>query len=179
MFTITRSWCLAAVILATLQVGATAQQGPSSPPPRPTAADINPPTVQEQELVLGAWELDLSRSMFSPGPPPQSEIRSYQEEHEGIKAEILTVNADGSKTHMSYVASFNDVVAVVTGSQQTDAIRLRKLDAWTAESVLSFAGKAVGRARRVVSKDGQTLTITLERTAPTAAHNVEVYRRKQ
>ena len=77
---------------------------------------------------------------------------------------------------MEYTASFN-VVAAVTGSPQTDEIRMRKVDAYTAESNLSFGGKPVGVTRRVVSKDGQTLTITLERTAPTAVHNVEVFRR--
>ena len=154
MYTLARTWSVAAVVVATLQLGTAAQQRPQD--------DANPPTVQEQELVLGAWELDLSRSTFSPGPPPRSEIRSYQEEHEGIKAEILTVNADGSKMHMEFVASFNDIVAIVTGSQQTDAVRMRKIDAYTAESELSFAGKSVGRARRVVSRDGQTLSITLK-----------------
>src|SRR5204863_10207903 len=136
----------------TLQLGAAAQQRPGAPPD-----ETNPPTVQDQELVLGGWALDLSRSTFSPGPPPRSEIRSYQEEHEGIKAEILTVNGDGSKIHMEYVASFNDIVAVVTGSHQTDAIRMRKIDPFTAESRLSYQGQLVGTARRVVSQDGQTL----------------------
>ena len=164
--------CCVAVVVATLQLGAAAQQRSSAP-----QEEANPPTVQDQDLVLGAWELDLSRSTFSPGPPPRSEIRSYQEEHEGIKAEILTVNADGSKTHMLYTASFNDVVAVVTGSQQTDAIRMRKVDPYTAESRLSYQGQPVGIARRAVSPDGQTLTITLERSAPTVVQNVEVYRR--
>jgi hypothetical protein len=172
MFTMRRAWGIAAVVVATLQLGLAGAQ-------QPRQDDTNPPTVQEQELVLGAWELDLSRSMFSPGPPPRSEIRSYQEGHEGIKAEILTVNADGSKVHMEYVASFNDIIAAVTGSQQTDAIRMRKIDAYTAESQLSFGSKPVGRARRVVSMDGQTLTITLDRTAPIMVHNVEVYRRIQ
>jgi hypothetical protein len=162
--------CAAAVVTA-LQLGVFAQQ-PSSTP----ADELNPPTVQEQDLVLGAWELDLSRSMFSPGPPPRSEIRSYQEGHEGIKAEILTVNADGTKTHMEYTASFN-VIAAVTGSQQTDEIRMRRVDPYTAESNLSYGGKSVGVARRVVSKDGQSLTITLDRTAPTAVHNIEVFKR--
>jgi hypothetical protein len=169
MFTHTFARCIAAVVFATLQLGTAAQQ--------PSQDGAVQPTVQDQELVLGAWELDLSRSMFSPGPPPRSEIRRYQEEHEGIKAEILTVNADGSKIHMEYVASFNDVVAVVTGSQQTDAIRMRKIDPYTAESQLSLGGRPVGSARRVVSRDGQTLTITLDRTAPAVVHNVEVFRR--
>ena len=171
MFTLKRASCVAAVI-ATLQISGFAQERPGSPPD-----ETNPPTVQDQDLVLGAWQLDLTRSTFSPGPPPRSETRRYQEEHEGIKAEILTVNADGTKTLMEYITSFNDVVGVVTGSKQTDAIRMRKLDPSTAESVLSYNSQVVGRARRVVAKDGQTLTITLDRTAPAVVHNVEVFRR--
>jgi len=171
MFNLKRASCVAAVV-ATLQVSGFAQQRPGTSP-----GEINPPTVQDQDLVLGAWQLDLARSTFSPGPPPRSETRRYQEEHEGIKAEILTVNADGSRALMEYTSSFNDVVAVVTGSTQTDAVKLRKLDAYTAESELSYNSKVVGRARRVVSKDAQTLTITLDRTAPAAVHNVEVFRR--
>jgi len=171
MSRLSRTFSVVAVV-ATLQLGAAAQQR-SSPP----ETESNPPTVQEQELVLGAWELDLSRSTFSPGPPPLGEIRSYQEEHEGIKAVIITTNADGSKGRMEYVAGFNDITAAVTGSSQTDAIRLRKVDPYTAESQMSFNGQLVGRARRAVSRDAQTLTITLDRTAPTAVHNVYVYKR--
>ena len=164
----------AAAIVATLQLGAAAQQRSSTP-----ADESNPPTVQDQEPLLGAWELDLSRSTFSPGPPPKGEVRSYQEEHEGIKAIILTTHADGSKTRMEYVASFNAPTAVVSGSQQTDGIRLKFIDSYTAEGELLYQGKPVGRTRRVVSKDGSTMTISLDRTAPTVAKNVFVYRRPQ
>jgi hypothetical protein len=170
MIRVNRALSIAAVVM-TFQLGAAAQQR-SSPPD-----ETNPPAVQDQEPLLGAWELDLSRSTFSPGPPPRGEIRSYQDEHEGIKAIILTTNPDGSKTRMEYVASFNVPTAMVTGSQQTDAIRLKVIDPYTAEGDLSYQGKPVGRTRRVVAKDGQTMTITLDRTAPTSVHNVFVYKR--
>ena len=161
----------AITVLAFVPSGVSAQRSSVSPD------QSNPPTVQEQDLFLGTWELDLTRSSFMPGPPPRSEIRSYQDEHEGIKAEILTTNADGSRTHMEYVASYNDVVAVVTGTGRTDALRMRRVDPFTAETQLSYAGQVVGRARREISRDGLTLTITLDRTAPMVVHNVEVYKR--
>ena len=170
MSTLTRVICAAAVV-ATLQFGAAAQQA------SPRQDETNPPTVQEQDVLLGAWQLDLSRSSFKPGPPPQGEVRSYQEEHEGIKADIVTTSADGTKTRMEYVSSFNVPTAMVTGSQQTDSIRLKLLDSHTAEGELLLQGKSVGRTRRVVSPDGNTLTITLDRTAPVVMHNVFVYRR--
>ena len=163
---------VAVVVTLQFQLGAAAQQRSSLP-----ADESSPPAVQNQDLMLGAWELDLSRSTFSPGPPPRGEIRSYQEEHEGIKAIILTTDADGTKTRMEYVSSFNAPTATVAGSQQTDAIRLKIVDRFTAEGELSYQGKSVGRTRRVVSKDGMTMTITLDRTAPTAVHDVFVYRR--
>lgn len=165
-----RTTCAAAVF-ATLQISIFAQQAPSS-----TAPDqIHPPTVQEQDQVLGAWVLDLSRSKFDPGPAPREEVRSYQQEHEGIKAEILTTTAEGAQNRIEYIASYNDVVALVTGSKQVDAIRMRRVDAYTAEVRLLLNGQDVGRARRLISRDGKTMTITYDRDAPTPVHNVEVY----
>lgn len=128
--------------------------------------------------MLGAWVLDLSRSTFRPGPAPREEVRSYQQEHEGIKAEILTTTADGSQNRIEYVASYNDVVALVTGSKAVNAIRMRRVDPYTAEVRLLLDGRDVGVARRVLSRDGKTMTITFERSAPTPIHNVEVYRRQ-
>src|SRR5689334_7483021 len=91
----------AVAVITILHHGAAAQQA------RPPQDETNSPTVQEQDMLLGAWELDLDRSTFSPGPPPKGEVRSYQEEHEGIKADIVTTNADGTKVRMEYLSSFN------------------------------------------------------------------------
>ena len=55
---------------------------------------------------------------------------------------------------------------------------MRKVDAFTAEADLSLGGRTVGRTRRVISKDGQTMTIELHRTAPVVVNNVTVYRRR-
>ena len=119
--------------------------------------------------------LDPSRSKFSPGPGPTAETRTYQFEHEGLKARIVTSFADGQQSSVEYVASYNDVVALVTGSKEVDAIKMRKIDARTAESTLSQGGKVVGTARRVISPDGRTMTITVKRDQPTPLNNVSVY----
>ena len=55
---------------------------------------------------------------------------------------------------------------------------LKKIDDYTAESSLSHAGMVYGTARRVISPDGNTLTITFERkTANDTVRNIAVYRR--
>ncbi len=51
----------------------------------------------------------------------------------------------------------------VTGSQQSDAIALQRIDEYPSESVIKHAGEVIGTNRRVVSTDGgKTMTITYE-----------------
>ena len=139
--------------------------------------DPTPPTPQSEDVVVGAWQLDLSQSHYQPGPAPKDETRTYESGHEGLHATILTTDQQGQTHSIEYVASYNDVVAVVTGSSEVDAIKLRKIDDRTAEATLSFMGKAVGTARRVIAPDGKTMTITFKRDAPTRIENVAVYRK--
>jgi hypothetical protein len=133
--------------------------------------------VGEQEGVIGAWVLDLSSSKYTPGPPPKRETRTYEYEHEGIRTTIVTIDAAGKMREVEYIASYNDVEGVVSGSDRTDAVKMRLIDDTTAESTLFFQGKVVGTARRVLSRDGKTMTITFRQDAPTAVNNVAVYRR--
>jgi hypothetical protein len=132
----------------------------------------------EQDPIVGTWELDVAASTFMPGPPLRSELRVYEPEHEGIKATVVTTYADGRRTTFEYVTSYNDVTAAVTGSQTSDAIRMRKVDAYTAEAVLLLGGSIVGQTSRVVAQDRRTMTITLRRTAPVVVNDVTVYRRR-
>jgi hypothetical protein len=145
---------------------------------RPSEPRVTDAAITEVDPVVGTWELDTTASTFAPGPPPKSEIRLYEPEHEGIKATVVTIYADGRRSIFEYVTSYNDVIAAVTGSDTSDAIRMRKVDTFTAEAELSLAGRNVGRTRRVISQDGQTMTIELHRTAPVVVNNVTVYRRR-
>ena len=82
--------------------------------------------IAEADPVVGTWQLDIAASTFAPGPPPKSEIRVYEPEHEGIKATVVTTYTDGRRTIFEYITSYNDVTAAVTGSDTSDAIRMRK-----------------------------------------------------
>ena len=134
-------------------------------------------SAPQADPVIGVWQLDAARSHYSPGPAPRREIRTYEFEHEGIRATILTTDAQGQERMVEYIASYNDVVALVTGSDQTDAITMRKVSDTTARATLSFQGRVVGTAERVIAADGQSMTITFTREAPTPIENVAVYRR--
>ena len=133
--------------------------------------------VHELDAVIGTWQLDLARSTFNPGPSPKAEVRIYEPEHEGIKTTIKAQQADGAATTVEFVASDNEVIAAVTGSTTVDAIQMKRIDDLTAEAVLRQGGAAVGTARRVIARDGRTMTITVTRKGPQPVSNVSVYRR--
>ena len=120
----------------------------------------NPPPPTENP-VLGTWTLVVEKSRYNPGPPPQSQTRTYEAQPKGIKTTIRTVLADGQTSTVSYTANYDSIEYHVTGSATTDAIQLTQIDASTAEAKLLHAGRLVGTARRVVARDGKTMTITL------------------
>ncbi len=112
--------------------------------------------------VLGKWKLDVVKSRYLPGPAPKSQTRVYAAEGDGIKVTIRTVGEDGKAIVVEHPVNYDGKEQPVTGSQQSDAIALQKIDEYTSESVMKHAGKLIGTNRRVVSADGKTMTITYE-----------------
>jgi hypothetical protein len=129
-------------------------------------------------LLLGTWRLDLTKSTYFPGPPVKSETRTYTADKDGVKGVIHRIHADGHVETIEYRAD-GDQEHAVTGTPAYDAIKLRKLDDRTWESTLSHAGMVFGTARRVISPDGGSMTITFERkTTEDTVRNVAVYHRE-
>jgi hypothetical protein len=114
----------------------------------------------QEDLVLGTWVLNVEKSSYDPGPAPRSQTRTYEIVPEGIRATIVTVNAKGQSMTARYTAEYDSLEHPLTGSTTVDAIALKKVDDHTAEATLTHARKVIGTARRVISADGKTMTIT-------------------
>ncbi len=132
------------------------------------SATSNPRANQAPEQdhpLIGTWIQDVERSIYDPGPPPQSQTRTYARTPEGLKATVETVHADGTTSSFEYVATyemFDPVIGARTVDDRTvDAIKLRRVRPNTDEAILRHAGREVGLLRRVVSEDGQLMTISL------------------
>ena len=138
------AWCLDVTVLTA--------QSPVSQAPPPTG----------DELLFGTWSLNLSKSRYTPGPPPKSQTRTYEPHPDGIKVTIRIAEAKGSNSTIQYIAKSDSVEYPVTGSSDYDMISLRRIDARRAEATLSHAGKVFGIAQRTISEDGRTLTIRFE-----------------
>ena len=107
-------------------------------------------STAEQDVLLGTWQLDLSKSKYIPGPAPRDETRTYARDNEGVKGTIRRRLANGREEVIEYRADF-DHEYPVAGTEAYDTIKLTRIDARTAQAVLSHAGRAFGTARRVVS----------------------------
>ena len=130
-----------------------------------------------EKVLLGTWRLDLATSKYFPGPAPMSETRIYTADKDGVQGVINRVYADGHAEIIEYRANY-DHEQTVTGTPAYDAITLKKIDDYTSESTLSHAGIVFGTARRVISPDGNTMTITFNRkTTEDTVRNVAVYHR--
>jgi hypothetical protein len=116
----------------------------------------------EDRLLLGTWKLNLAKSKYRSGPPPQSQTRTYEPEGQGVKATIRTTFADGRSTTVGYVANYDSLEYAVTGSPDADTIALKRVGPRTAEATLSHAGRVIASASRVISEDGNILTITYQ-----------------
>ena len=125
--------------------------------------------------LIGTWRLNVAKSKYSPGPPLRSETRVYSKGPDGVKGVVSRVYGDGRSEKFEYMANFGKDL-MVTGIEEYDTVTLRKVDELTSDAVLSHAGTVYGVARRAISADGKTMTITFDRkSSETPVHNVAVY----
>ena len=118
--------------------------------------------AQATDPAAGTWELNLAKSKFSPGPPPKSLTRTYEVIGAGVKYTAKGIDANGKPTLVQFTAKYDSKDYPVTGSPDFDTISLKRLDASKSEATLKKAGKVVQTTTRVVSKDGETLTLTVK-----------------
>jgi hypothetical protein len=126
------------------------------------------------ELVVGTWRLLPEKSKYIPGPAPKSETRTYERNADGLKATVARVYRDGKSESIVYLANL-DSVNPVFGATEYDTVRLKRITDYESEAVLAHADVIFGIARRVVSRDGNTMTISFRRESQTPVYNYAVY----
>jgi hypothetical protein len=112
------------------------------------------------EPFAGAWKLNVVKSKINSSPPPKSEIATFTAQENGLKLVVDIVESDGKAVHVTYAAKFDGKDYSVSGMTDIDTIVIKRVDASTFSELFKKAGKEVGNASLVVSKDGKTLTRT-------------------
>jgi hypothetical protein len=129
-----------------------------------------------EELLVGTWVLDVTASRYLPGPPPRAETRVYTKGPDGIKGVVTRTQADGTVQTIEYLAN-TDREQMVTGTPEYDAVKLRQIDPFTSEALLTHGGSTFGVATRVIARNGKSMTIRFRRPDADVL-NVAVYRKR-
>jgi hypothetical protein len=142
-----------------------AEPAPGKTPVRsPTAKQpqVQTKPVDAEQVMLGSWKLVIEKSKFNPGPPPQSEVRTYAKTADGITATTSTTFQDGTVRIVTFPWRPDGKEHPVTGSNLLDTIRLEPVDNLTAEATLWHGHKVLATERRSISADGKTMTIVVK-----------------
>jgi len=137
-------------------------------------------SAQASDPRIGTWKLNAAKSKYSPGPAPQALTVNVEPSGQGEKVTTEFVNADGTRTTTEYTANFDGKDYPLTGSQIADTVSLKRSNARTTVRTDKKGGKVAQTLRRVVSKDGKTMTVTTKGTNAQgqAVNNVAVFEKQ-
>jgi hypothetical protein len=114
--------------------------------------------LAQSNPFVGTWKLNLASSKYNPGPPPQSQTRTWD------AAGMVMVNgvgATGKPFSYGYSIKGDGKASPTMGAipNKADMISTKKIDANTYEAKFTTAGKQVETTTFTVSNGGKTLTI--------------------
>jgi hypothetical protein len=146
---------------------------------RPSAQD----RAGQAPLVVGTWKLNLEKSTVRV-PPGAMEIRQYRLRPDGFLVGLLITSNAGDYHYLQFVAKsdgndypeYSDQIVgdLVAGNRPTRRTYAEKvIDEYVTEWVDKVDGRITAQGKKIVSKDHQTLTITVD-----GASQVRIYDRQ-
>ncbi|HEY6546329.1 MAG TPA: hypothetical protein VI589_00425 [Vicinamibacteria bacterium] len=108
----------------------------------------------------GTWDLDANLSRYNPGPARKSEWRTYRVDGKTIHMVGSVTFADGTSETIEYSGAYDGKDYPVRGNPRVHAIAQTKVDDYTVRTTTKRDGNVTATSTRVVSKDGQTMTVT-------------------
>ena len=138
-----------------------------------------PAAAQQEDPFNGTWKLNVARSTMQPQTFSKSEIIRLRitGDQEEFVSEAVTGNDEMES--IKYTARYDDGKAspfeiVISGKRINPGAMtmVRKVDAWTRERYNVRDGKPVIGSRRVLSKDGKTMTLTILRVGPDGKESI-------
>jgi hypothetical protein len=122
----------------------------------------------QNDPLIGTWKMNITKSKYSPGPPPKSPTATkITAVAGGIRIVSDGVNAQGQVTHTDGTFKFDGKEyprkAMAGGKPDTttyDSIAIKKIDANNYEATEKMNGQMYGVVQWTISQDGKTRTIT-------------------
>jgi hypothetical protein len=114
----------------------------------------------QSDPAIGTWKLNVAKSKYNPGAPPRSQTITITAAGNGITVMSRGTDSAGKPLATDYTVAFDGKDVPVKGSPSYDMTSAKRVDANTTELTRRKGGKVVQTARRMVSADGKTMTIT-------------------
>lgn len=120
--------------------------------------------------LIGTWKLNVAKSKYSPGPPPRSATIKYEAAGGDALRNIRDeMEANGRTIHSEYTSKFDGKDYPVSGplgggNPPRGTITAKRINVYTTVNINKLDGKVTSTSRRIVSKDGKTLTIIVKGT---------------
>jgi hypothetical protein len=130
--------------------------------------------LAQSNPFVGTWKLNLAKSKYNPGPPPQSQTRTW--DASGVVS-VIGVGATGKPFSYGYTVNGDNKPSPTTGAipNKADMIATKRIDANTYEAKFTKAGKQVETTTFTVSNGSKTLTIDAKGSADAGfVENVQV-----
>lgn len=133
-------------------------------------APMAQPAAAQDDPFTGTWVLNVAKSKMQPATASKSEIIHYKitGDEEDFLSDAVTI--EGYPESIKYTARYNDGKAypfsITVNGKVTNPgamTMVKKIDAWTRERYNVRDGKPVLASRRLVSRDGKTMTLTILR----------------
>jgi len=133
-------------------------------------APMAQPAAAQDDPFTGTWVLNVAKSKMQPATASKSEIIHYKiaGDEEDFLSDAVTI--EGYPESIKYTARYNDGKAypfsITVNGKVTNPgamTMVKKIDTWTRERYNVRDGKPVIASRRVVSRDGKTMTLTILR----------------
>ena len=133
-------------------------------------APMAQPAAAQDDPFTGTWVLNVAKSKMQPATASKSEIIHYKitGDEEDFLSDAVTI--EGYPESIKYTARYNDGKAypfsITINGKVTNPgamTMVKKIDTWTRERYNVRDGKPVIASRRLVSRDGRTMTLTILR----------------
>jgi hypothetical protein len=116
---------------------------------------------------VGTWVLDVASSQYPSGTCPESMVIEMKSAGTGIHYRSDTRYANGRILHSEYTADYNGNQALVTGAHgMMLPVFLRRINSHSVIASYTKSLQIVATSERVVSADGQRMTIATIATDP-------------
>ena len=140
--------------------------------------------AQNAPLIVGTWTLNTEKSQLPPMPAGFFEIRQYAMRPDGYLVGLLLTSSPRGHHYLQFTAKSDgkdypeysdDIVAelIASGKPTPRSYSERIVDEYVTEWTDKVNGRVTASGKKTVSKDGRTLTITIN-----GASQIRVYDRQ-